>query len=188
MKFKVKAKSKFNRRAVKKRSDETSVDALYKAGAYLRTTARRSIRKSPKASQKGKPPHSRRGQLRTAIVFAVDEKKLIALVGPSASLISDIAKYHEFGGVQTKKSKRKKYRVGSVGPVGMQGDMPRFALLKTQKQVEKAKFVDHVLWKEADLSKTRKYPRRPFMGPAMQMSTKQLNSIFRVSLAPATSL
>lgn len=188
MKISVKSKSSFNRRLVKQRTDSAGVDALYRAGAYLRTTARRKIKKSNKASRPGRPPHTREGQLRNAILFAVDEGKKIAWVGPSARLISDIAKYHEFGGVQVRKSKRKEYRIGIPGPVDIQDGKPRFASLKTQRQVDRARFIDRLAWPDSALLKKRKYPPRPFMGPAMEASIKQLNKIFSVSLAPATSL
>ena len=188
MKFNIKTKSRFNQRAVKQRSDATSLDALYKAGAYVRTAARRKIRKNKKASRPGQPPHTRQGQLRRAILFAVDDHDHSAWVGPSASLISDIAKYHEFGGVQVRKSKRKEYRVGGVGPVDVREGKPNFAFLKTQQQVEKARFIDRLAWPDSSLIKKRKYPARPFMGPALEASVKQLSKIFSVSLSPATSL
>lgn len=188
MKIKLKTQSFFNQQAVKQRSDKNSIGALYKASAYLRTTARRSIRKSAQPAQPGQPPHTRLGQLKTSIVFAVDEKNLTALVGPAASLISDISKYHEFGGTQTSKSKRRTYRIGAVGPIAAMDAAPRFAPLKTARQVQRATKLDRQLWSDQSLVKKRRYPRRPFMGPALQASASQLKSIFRVSLSPATSL
>jgi hypothetical protein len=188
VKFKLKTTSTFKQQALRQRSDQASLGALYKASAYLRTSARRSIRKSGRPAQPGRPPHTRLGQLKRSIVFAVDKKKLSALIGPSASLISDIAKYHEFGGVQVSKSARRTYRVGAVGPIDAPDGRPRFALLRTQRQVQRATFLDRQLWSDQSLIKKRRYPRRPFMGPALQASASQLKSIFRVSLSPATSL
>lgn len=213
MKFKLKTSSTFKQQAIRQRSDQTSLGALYKASAYLRTSARRSIRKSGRPAQPGRPPHTYRGQLKRSILFAVDKKRLSALIGPSASLISDIAKYHEFGGVQTSKGERKVYVHHGVGPIdfrpgytnptyskskllkgrkfarvkgGYQGVV--FAKLKTAQQVQRATFLDRQLWSDQSLVKKRRYPRRPFMGPALQASASQLKSIFRVSLSPATSL
>lgn len=207
-----KTKSKFNRRAVQQRSDSASVDALYKAGAYLRTAARRKIRKSKNPSRPGAPPHTREGQIRNAILFAVDAGKKIAWVGPSARLISDIARYHEFGGLEKIKAERKSYVHDGVGPIDIRegyenpdwstinGKRTRFkrtrqarrgvafARLRTTKQVERAKFIDRMLWPSTEMFKVRKYPPRPFMGPAMEASLKRLGKIFSASLAPATTL
>lgn len=188
MKIKIKGNSKFHRRSVERRTNATAVSSLHQAAAYLRTTARRSIRQSKKAALPGQPPHTRSGQIRRAILFAVDKQNLTAWVGPSATLISDIAKYHEFGGVQTIKSKRRNYQPGKAGPVDVHNGKPRFAKLRTAKQVERARFIDRVVWPDSSLLKRRKYPARPFMGPALDASIKRLNDIFRVSLAPATSL
>jgi hypothetical protein len=210
-----KTKSKFNRRAVQQRSDSASVDALYKAGAYLRTAARRKIRKSKNPSRPGAPPHTREGQIRNAILFAVDAGKKIAWVGPSARLISDIARYHEFGGLEKIKAERKSYVHDGVGPIDIrEGDVNpgywksrrtgrrvkvkstkkhvrrgvAFARLRTTKQVERAKFIDRMLWPSTEMFKVRKYPPRPFMGPAMEASLRQLGKIFSASLAPDISL
>ena len=221
MKITLKAKTSFKRRPIERRVKDSSTAALYKAAGYLRTTARRSIKKRKHGSQPGEPPHTRLGQLRNAILFAVDEGRQIAWVGPSAALISDIARYHEFGGVQFIKSERRKYRIGSAGPIDTRAGYtnpyhwkdPRtgathkghhskednlstrhlargvaFATLKTQLQVDRARFLDRVIWPDSDLLKRRKYPPRPFMGPAMEESLGRLGRIFNVSLAPANSL
>lgn len=188
MKIKVKATSTLNRRSIERRTHATAETSLYQAGAYLRTTARRSIRTSKKASRPGMPPHTRAGQIRRAILFAVDSKTLTAWVGPSATLISDIARYHETGGFQYKKSKRNEYQPGIRGPIDVGNGQARFAKLKTRKQVERARFIDRLIWPDSTLLKRRKYPARPFMGPAMEASIKRLSDILRVNLAPATSL
>ena len=57
-------------------------DVLKRAGAYVRTVARRRILTSPKPSQPGQPPHSRRGLLKRAILFGLDREGKSVLVGP----------------------------------------------------------------------------------------------------------
>lgn len=188
MKFRFTSQTKFNRRAIKRRSDSASVNALFSAAAYVRTTARRSIRKAKKASRPGSPPHTRQGQLRRSILFAVNTSRLFAVVGPAASLISDIARYHEFGGQQVLRAKRKDYRPGVVGPVDIREGKPRFAFLRTQRQANRARLLDWAIWPDSTLLKKRQYPARPFMGPAMQASIHQFSQTFNVSLAPANNL
>lgn len=114
--------------------DETE-RSLFKAGSFLRTATRRSIKTPPKKAQKasgrqkpssprGKAPYSHkpRRALRNSILFEVNRSTKSVLVGPSGSATDGFAKYHEFGG-----------RRGS-----------------------------------------NKFPRRPFMGPALRKALPSL--------------
>jgi len=93
-----------------------NIESLGHAGAAIRLTARRSIRRSPRPSAPGKPPHTRRGQLRGAILYAVERAQDRVIIGPDYAGIGLSATAHEFGG---------RYRRG-------------------------------------------RYPKRPFMGPALE--------------------
>ena len=53
---------------------------LYRAAGYVRTIARRSIRKAKGKSQPGQPPKSHVGRLKQSIRFAVEATK--AVIGP----------------------------------------------------------------------------------------------------------
>lgn len=55
--------------------------AFSKIGAYIRTRARRSIRKRKKSSRPGQPPHSHSGELRKGILFAYDPDAHGVVVG-----------------------------------------------------------------------------------------------------------
>jgi len=52
-----------------------NIESLGHAGATIRLTAKRSIRKSPNPAEPGRPPKTRRGQLRSSIRFAVEKNK-----------------------------------------------------------------------------------------------------------------
>ena len=73
-------------------------DVLKRAGAYVRTVARRKVLTSPKPSMPGQPPHSRRGLLKRAILFGLDRDGRSVLVGPGFNLVGESAAAHEFGG------------------------------------------------------------------------------------------
>lgn len=73
-------------------------DVLKRAGAYVRTVARRKVLTSPKPSQPGQPPHSRRGLLKRAILFGLDRDGKSVLIGPGFNLVGESAAAHEFGG------------------------------------------------------------------------------------------
>ena len=72
---------------------------IFHAAASISRDAKRSIRNSPRASAAGRPPRSRRGQLRRAIRYAIDDRRKSAVIGPVASQVGKSAAAHEFGGV-----------------------------------------------------------------------------------------
>gem|GEM_PF-455941 len=78
------------------------IRSLSHAAAAIRIQAVRSIRQSPRSqpSAPGAPPHTRKGRLRRAILYALLEESgtLFAIVGPSFDLVGLSGKAHEFGG------------------------------------------------------------------------------------------
>jgi len=101
---------------------QANIRSLGHAGGTIRKVARHSIRRSPNPSAPGKPPHTRKGQLRRSILYAVDKSKQSVVIGPSVALVGTSATAHEFGG---------RYR-------------------------------------------KERYPRRPFMGPALEQTRAKL--------------
>ena len=83
---------------VLRKAKRANIESLGHAGASIRLTARRSIRRSPKPSAVGRPPHTRRGLLRRAIVYAVDKYRQMVIIGPAYGVIGLSATAHEFGG------------------------------------------------------------------------------------------
>jgi len=75
-----------------------NIENLGHAGASIRLTAKRSIRKSPNPAEPGKPPKTRRGQLRSAIRFAVEKNRQRVVIGPDFRIVGQSARAHEFGG------------------------------------------------------------------------------------------
>lgn len=81
-----------------------SRDILRRAGAYVRRVAQRKVATSPRPSQPGHPPHSRKGLLKRAILFGSDGDRSV-LVGPGFNFVGESASAHEFGG----KYRRERY-------------------------------------------------------------------------------
>ncbi len=82
------------RRAVKR----ANVRGLGHAGAGIRLRAQRSIRKSGKPSSPGHPPHTRKGVLRRAILYAVEKDRQRVVIGPAFEKAGTSGMAHEFGG------------------------------------------------------------------------------------------
>jgi len=99
-----------------------NIESLGHAGATIRLTAKRSIRKSANPAEPGKPPKTRRGQLRSSIRFAVEKNRQRVVIGPDYRIVGQSARAHEFGG---------RYR-------------------------------------------KQRYPKRPFMGPALTKTQSRL--------------
>ena len=83
---------------VKKKAKEANFKSLGHAGAAIRLTARRSIRKRQTASAPGSPPHTRKGQLRRAVMYAVEKQQERVVIGPEFARVGPSAMAHEFGG------------------------------------------------------------------------------------------
>jgi phage gpG-like protein len=83
---------------VAKAVERGAVQGLRKAAFAIYEKARESIVESDRPSAPGEPPHTRRGQLRRAIVYAVDAQEQTAIIGPRESVVGVSAEAHEFGG------------------------------------------------------------------------------------------
>lgn len=94
----MKAKTKMEAKRVVKAARAGSIRSLGHAGASLRMTARRSIRRAKDASPEGTPPHTRKGQLRRAILFAVEKDRQTVVIGPDVAVVGTSGTAHEFGG------------------------------------------------------------------------------------------
>ena len=83
---------------VLRKARRANIENLGYAGASIRLTAKRSIRKSVNPAEPGKPPKTRRGQLRSSIRFAVERNRQRVLIGPDHRIVGQSARAHEFGG------------------------------------------------------------------------------------------
>lgn len=83
--LKIKTKILFNPSNVKRAVDNGTRRVFSKFGAYVRTSARRSIRKpgkKTKVSLPGKPPRSHTGMLKRLIFFGYDRLRRSVVIGP----------------------------------------------------------------------------------------------------------
>ena len=83
---------------VLRKAGRANIESLGHAGATIRLTAKRSIRKSANPAQPGKPPKTRRGRLRNSIRFAVERNRQRVLIGPDHRIVGQSGRAHEFGG------------------------------------------------------------------------------------------
>ncbi len=73
--------------------------SLAKSGSYIRTTARRSMRRKRGRSRPGQPPHAHVGLLRDLLFFSYDSSTNSVVVGPVAiNKRSEAPAVLEFGG------------------------------------------------------------------------------------------
>jgi len=100
----------FDRAAVLNAVDKGTKNVLSKFGAFVRTTARHSIKKRKSASPAGSPPSSHTGLLKKFIFFGYDRDEQSVVIGP-AKLNSGTNAPHtlEHGG--TSKTKGKKVHI-----------------------------------------------------------------------------
>ena len=106
----------FSSRFVKDRVDAATRKNLSKAGAYVRTDAKRSIRKRswrmPPAPP-GKPPFSRTGLLKKFIFFRFDPRSMSVVVGPyKLPKMGTAPEALEYGGNSSKPQYTPKQREG----------------------------------------------------------------------------
>jgi hypothetical protein len=125
-----KVKTKDETRKVRAKAQQGNFKSLGHAGAALRLTAKRSIRRRKKASPEGQPPSTRRGQLRGAILYAVEKERGLVVIGPDQSKVGTSGAAHEHGG--------------------------RY--------------------------KRQQYPKRPFMGPALEKTKDRLPKLWAGSV------
>jgi hypothetical protein len=179
-----------------------TITSLSRAAAYIRGIAQRSIsKKKGPPGPPGKPPRSPTGALRAAIAFNVDREAGVAVVGPTNSGIGLIGQTHEFGGIESAVPSRKRVpRVllgpGGYGPIrelmrGVAASAIKIGKntyivgpLRTAAQVERARRILEKHGSPPELTSTllkprRRYPSRPFMGPALQRSRERLPEFWK---------
>jgi hypothetical protein len=181
---KVRVKVQMDSAKVTKKAKAASITSLGRAGAYIRGIARKSIKVSPKPSAPGKPPHSRKGKLKDAILFSVEKEKQAVVIGPAATEMGSVGHTHEFGGVEIPKKRKGrkpnwKFEVGGHGPIDTKDGKPVVVKLKTEKQVARAQEVAQTVPASLPAPRSaRRYPARPFMGPALEISKARLPKLW----------
>ena len=92
----------FDRLAVIHALDPAKRKALSRAGAFIRTSAKGSIRKRKGISRPGNPPHSHQGDLRRLILFGYDRSTDSVVIGPVGFKGSPVPHALEYGGPSVK--------------------------------------------------------------------------------------
>lgn len=127
----------FDRAAVMGAVDAAKRKVLSKAGAFIRTAARTSIRKRKGSAAPGKPPHSHEGSLRRLILFGYDRTSDSVVVGPVGFKNSTAPSALEYGGSATVTRRRRGRRESRtvkiaarpyMGPA-LEKERPRLPLL-----------------------------------------------------------
>ena len=72
----------FDRKKVTRAVDRAARVVLIKAGAFVRTSARSSIRRRKRISKPGQPPSSHTGLLKRLIFFGYDRGRKTVVIGP----------------------------------------------------------------------------------------------------------
>jgi phage gpG-like protein len=88
--------------------DKTTRSVLSRFGAFVRRTAKSSIRKRQKVSESGTPPSSHTGLLKRFIFFGYDPQKRSVVIGPERLNQKNTDAPHtlEYGGRTTVNKKR----------------------------------------------------------------------------------
>jgi len=102
----------FDRPRVQKAVSHANRRALSRAGAFVRTRARTSMRKRRGTSRPGQPPYAHEGSLRRMILFGYEPSRETVVVGPVGFRSSDAPNVLEFGGRTTVVRRRRSSRRG----------------------------------------------------------------------------
>ena len=188
--LRVKVKTRMETGKVLRKTKAASITSLGRAGAYIRGIAARSIKVSPVPSAPGRPPHTRKGRLKKAILYAVERARQDVVIGPTASAVGRIGSTHEFGGTEPPKKRKArkanwKLEVGGHGPIAAGPDGVVVVKLATARQVARAREIAASLPPSQGgpaSKKARTYPPRPFMEPALERSKDRLPRIWANSV------
>jgi len=186
----------FDRAEVQRAVDPATRKVFSRFGAYVRNTARRSIRKRRKASSPGRPPSSHRGDLKRKIMFAYEPDRKTVVVGPEdlPAKKGETPETLEYGGwVKTTNTRRTKRRVGdaaeiriggrqSVSTKAMQDWQGRrrrvtYARLRTEEQARRANQLNEQLYGPTTLAGA--VEPRPYMHPAYDSQKPALEGMWR---------
>ena len=171
------AKTKFDAAGVRKKVEAASFRSLGHAGGAIRLTARRSIRRRKAPSNPGSPPHTRSGNLKRSIRSEAKPDEVV--IGPVNEFGGRIWNLHEFGGVAKGRRLLKSYRFtpGEFGPIRIKtaGFNTSFHRTKLQTWAQ-ANRASRLVAEEnrRRQAQVRRYPKRPFMGPALAINRPRL--------------
>lgn len=195
-------KTFFDRRAVVLAVGRANAMVMSKAGAFIRRTAKGSIRYSKNPSRPGQPPHAHRSKgnknspLRELIFFGFDERTASLVVGPTPFRgRAVVPRVLELSGTTAKRQNplRRIRRVGDGGEVRIGGrssattkknrfgKMVTYVLIQTPAQAERANRLQEELYGPLTIGPTT-IAARPYMGPALRRELPKLPPLFANSV------
>jgi len=147
----------FDKMPVKRAIDKASRDRLMKAGSFVRTTAKRSIRKRKSISEPGQQPRSHHGLLRKLIFFGLEPYAKTVVVGPMDANIENppVPNLLEFGG---RARRYFRWRGWPPRPEPCSRNAP------------------------GAIAYMARYRPRPFMGPALEAEAPNFPDLFKNSI------
>lgn len=167
--------------------------ALNREGGYIRTTAKRSIKKRPGASKPDEPPHSHSGLLKNFIFYNYDPATKSVVVGPQKLNPSPTApKALEYGGPAAGYN-RPPLKIGDIGILEISGETKRGNLQKGTVRAWGKTYIVHYgrIRTDAQLRLARLNEKdifgdgghvtiaaRPYMRPALGEAIKTLPTFF----------
>jgi hypothetical protein len=102
----------FDRQAVTSTADRAQRKVLSKFGAFVRQTARTSIRKRKSISEPGQPPSSHTGLLKRNIFFVFSPETQSVVIGPILlNQQTDAPRLLEYGDTVVRKKRTKQVRM-----------------------------------------------------------------------------
>ena len=189
----------FDTKEIKSKVSEATRKVLSKFGAFVRATAKQSIKTKSTSSAPGQPPHSHTGYLKKGIMFGYDKTQESVVVGPvKLPKKGNAPEALEKGGeaVKRRNPRRKDRKIGDGGvillrktnsPASKQvkdwSNRPRwvtFGPLRTAGQVSHSEKLETVIWGPKTISGTLR--ARPYMGPAFEKEIPKLPPNWRNSV------
>ena len=181
----IKTKTKFHTSTLKRKVEQASFRSLGHAGGAIRLTARRSIRRRKKPSRPGSPPHTQTGRLKQSIRYEANKSLPDVVIGPVNEIAGRLWHLHEHGGIARKRKrlKRHRFRAGEFGPVRVKqpGKFAR-ARLQTAAQANRATRLIEQENQRRGAIRPPRYPKRPFMRPALDANRSRLPKFWRDSV------
>ena len=180
----------FDTKEVRSKVSEATRKVLSKFGAFVRQTAKQSMKKKNGPAPPGQPPHSHVGLLKRWILFGYDKTRESVVVGPSKlPKKGNVPETLEKGGTVTRKNPRRINRkIGDGGVILLrksnsaaskqvvdghyQKRWVTFGPLKTAKQVFRAERLEAEIWGPFEIAGT--IEPRPYMGPAFESELPKL--------------
>lgn len=158
----------FDRKVVIDAVGKAAARNLSKAGAYIRTSARSSIRKRKRVSKPGEPPSSHTGHLKEYIWFAFDPRAESVVVGPVGFNQKSVSNGEIVSGVVP-------VILEKGGTIGIREVLTRWGWQTRGRSRRREQGLPTRVRKAS-------YEARPYMGPAFEKNKDKFKDIWADSI------